>query len=70
MSDAFITTSVVRCPQCGFRSEEEMPADACVYFYRCPGCDVILQPKPGDCCIFCSWGTVPCPPVQREGRCC
>jgi hypothetical protein len=70
MSEPITTTSVVRCPQCGFRAEEEMPAEACVYFYRCPGCDAILQPKPGDCCVFCSWGTVPCPPVQRAGGCC
>ena len=21
-------------------------------------------PKPGDCCVFCSYATVPCPPVQ------
>jgi len=20
--------------------------------------------KPGDCCVFCSYGSVPCPPIQ------
>ncbi|WP_460691977.1 GDCCVxC domain-containing (seleno)protein [Neomicrococcus lactis] len=20
----------------------------------------------GDCCVFCSYGTVPCPPKQQE----
>ena len=25
-----------------------------------------LRPKPGDCCVFCSYGSVPCPPVQME----
>jgi hypothetical protein len=24
-----------------------------------------LRPKQGDCCVFCSYGTVPCPPVQE-----
>jgi hypothetical protein len=24
-----------------------------------------LRPKAGDCCVFCSYGTVPCPPVQE-----
>ncbi|MDP3857701.1 MAG: GDCCVxC domain-containing (seleno)protein [Stagnimonas sp.] len=29
-------------------------------------------PKPGDCCVYCSFGSVPCPPVQSGGRagCC
>ncbi|HEX3339553.1 MAG TPA: GDCCVxC domain-containing (seleno)protein [Pseudolabrys sp.] len=25
--------------------------------------------KPGDCCVFCPYGSVPCPPVQA-GSCC
>nr|WP_283817643.1 GDCCVxC domain-containing (seleno)protein [Bradyrhizobium diazoefficiens] len=28
------------------------------------------MPKSGDCCVFCSYGTVPCPPKQSEGSCC
>nr|WP_304572174.1 GDCCVxC domain-containing (seleno)protein [Salinisphaera sp. LB1] len=24
----------------------------------------MLKPKPGDCCVFCSFGTVPCPSRQ------
>jgi hypothetical protein len=27
------------------------------------------KPKPGDCCVFCSYGSVPCPPMQ-EGKSC
>ena len=41
-----------------------MPSDACQYFYECTGCHTLLRPKPGDCCVFCSYGSVPCPPVQ------
>jgi hypothetical protein len=26
----------------------------------------MLRPKPGDCCVFCSYGSVPCPPIQAE----
>jgi hypothetical protein len=44
-----------------------MPADFCQYFYDCKGCGALLKPKAGDCCVFCSYGSVPCPPVQ-EGR--
>jgi hypothetical protein len=42
-----------------------MPEDACLWFFACPGCGVLLRPKAGDCCVFCSWGDRPCPPVER-----
>jgi len=64
--------STLTCPLCGHRQQERMPEDACLWYYECPGCHALLRPKPGDCCVFCSYGTVPCPPVQRAGRgnCC
>ncbi|MBA1446212.1 MAG: hypothetical protein JMN24_11465 [gamma proteobacterium endosymbiont of Lamellibrachia anaximandri] len=65
-----VTRSVITCPQCGHRAEEEMPTDACQWYYECAGCGELLRPKPGDCCVFCSYGSVPCPPVQQEGGCC
>jgi hypothetical protein len=60
--------STITCPHCGHRSVETMPADACQYFYDCPGCGALLKPRPGDCCVFCSYGTVPCPPIQAARR--
>ena len=69
-----MTTAVLRstltCPQCGHRREETMPTDACQWYYECQGCGALLRPKPGDCCVFCSYGTVPCPPVQLAGAPC
>jgi len=51
-----------------------MPTDACRFFYECTGCSARLRPKVGDCSVFCSYGSVPCPPVQaaRSGdrSCC
>jgi hypothetical protein len=49
-----------------------MPTDACQFFYDCKGRRTLLRPKSGDCCVFCSFGTVPCPPVQEDGQagCC
>jgi hypothetical protein len=41
-----------------------MPTDACQFFYECKGCGALLRPRRGDCCVFCTYGTVPCPPVQ------
>ena len=61
--------STITCPVCGHANAETMPIDACQYFYDCKGCGAVLRPKAGDCCVFCSYGTLPCPPVQvvREG---
>lgn len=41
-----------------------MPTDACQYFYECKACKALLRPNPGDCCVFCSFGDRPCPPIQ------
>ncbi len=65
-----ITKSTITCPVCGFAREEEMPTDACQFFYECTNCKALLKPKPGDCCVFCSYGTVPCPSIQKGKGCC
>ncbi len=44
-----------------------MATDACQYFYDCKGCATVLKPKPGDCCMFCSYGDAKCPPIQAGG---
>ncbi|WP_428542861.1 GDCCVxC domain-containing (seleno)protein [Rhodopila sp.] len=60
--------SAITCPLCGTSKTQMMPTDACQFFYDCTGCGTLLRPKPGDCCVFCSFGTVPCPPIQEAGR--
>ena len=70
MAAGAILRSLITCPHCDAAREETMPTDACVYFYECTACRTLLRPKPGDCCVFCSFGTVPCPPVQASGACC
>ena len=65
-----ILQSIITCPECGQRTTETMPTDACVYFYDCPACHARLKPKQGDCCVFCSYGSVPCPPIQLGATCC
>lgn len=58
--------STITCPDCGHRALETMPTDACQFFYDCKGCGTRLKPKSGDCCVFCSYGTLPCPPIQAQ----
>lgn len=58
--------STIVCPQCGFAKEETMPTDVCQFFYECENCKTMLRPKAGDCCVFCSYGSVKCPSKQEE----
>ena len=58
--------STLTCPACGHAKTHTMPTDACQWFYTCEGCQAVLTPLPGDCCVFCSYGDVPCPPIQRQ----
>ncbi len=59
--------SILICPECGHRKEETMPVESCQFFYECTNCGKVLRPKEGDCCVFCSYGSVPCPGKQMEG---
>ncbi len=62
--------SMITCPNCRHKKSETMPTDACQYFYECENCKSILKPKEGDCCVYCSYGTVKCPSKQLETDCC
>ena len=61
-----IYESELSCPECGHKEILKMPSDACQWFHKCSYCGIILKPKRGDCCVFCSFGSVPCPPMQEE----
>lgn len=69
MTPAPVLESVLTCPQCGHASTEVMPTDACQFFYECERCKTVLRPRGGDCCVFCSYGSVKCPPVQMQQGC-
>ncbi|TAJ21029.1 MAG: hypothetical protein EPO47_03595 [Rugosibacter sp.] len=68
MHSPLILQSVLTCPTCGFAKTETMPTDACIYFYECTNCHALLRPQPRDCCVFCSYGSIPCPPIQMHGK--
>ena len=64
------TTSELTCPECAHVSVETMPTDACMFYFDCARCGAVLKPKPGDCCVFCSYGSLQCPPTQQATLCC
>ena len=68
--NTLVLESTLTCPECGHVATASMPTDACQWFYECEQCKVVLRPKAGDCCVFCSFGTVRCPPMQAGGSSC
>ena len=65
-----VKQSLITCPKCGFEKEEDMPTDACQFFYECSNCKQLLKPLKGDCCVYCSYGSVKCPSIQMKESCC
>ena len=63
-----IRESTLTCPRCGHQKTELMPTDSCLYYYECESCHAVLKPEAGDCCVFCSYGTVKCPSMQQGGN--
>ncbi|HEX2668712.1 MAG TPA: GDCCVxC domain-containing (seleno)protein [Gammaproteobacteria bacterium] len=63
-----ILVSTLICPACGYAEMGTMPTDACQYLYECSACRALHKPKAGDCCVYCSYGSVPCPPKQSLDR--
>ena len=70
LNNEAILNSIITCPECGNKKNEKMPIDACQYFYECENCKTILRPINNDCCVYCSYGTVACPPIQLNQNCC
>lgn len=62
--------SEVACPHCGHRKVEEMPTGACQFFDESEDDHTLLSPKAGHCCVSCSYGSIPCPPIHfgRQGE--
>ena len=65
-----LAAATLTCPECGANHDEEMPTNACLFFYTCPTCGTRLKPLPGDCCVFCSYSNLVCPPKQADADCC
>lgn len=63
-----IVKSTITCPYCQYQKTEIMPQDSCQFMYQCENCQQVFRPKAGDCCVFCSYGDVQCPPKQLEAN--
>jgi hypothetical protein len=70
MANGLRLRSTLICPYCGHAETLTMPRDACVVRHDCARSRAAMRPKPGDCCVFCSYGDAPCPPAQADNTCC
>ena len=58
--------SIMQCPHCGFKVTERMPANVRVLHWQCPACAAAAEPAVGVCCVFCAYGSLPCPQAQQQ----
>jgi hypothetical protein len=58
--------STITCPMCKYAATETMAVDACRYVYDCRRCGYQMKPIRGKCCVYCSYGSTPCPPIQKD----
>ena len=58
--------STLNCPNPSYAEQVIMPLDYCQFAYECESCHEIMKAKQGYCCVFCSYGDVPCPSVQKS----
>jgi hypothetical protein len=61
-----VEKSTITCPYCGHEKLETMPTDVCQIKYTCEKCKKDINPKTGDCCVYCSYGNHKCPSKQNE----
>lgn len=59
--------NTITCPHCAADIRELMEHDACVIFLYCPTCHSKIEMRPGDCCVFRSFGVAPCPHPEFVG---
>jgi hypothetical protein len=64
MGRGTVQVSVLTCPICRSQREEVMSPVTALLTYECRSCHEVLRPGPGDCCVFCCYGSVKYPPAQ------
>ncbi len=64
-----ILETTIKCPNCGEEEMVMMPTDKCIRRFVCNNCDIVLEPKNKDCCVFCSYADNKCPVKQEDKEC-
>ena len=61
-----ILETTIKCPNCGEEEMVMMPTDRCIRRFECNNCNLVLEPKDDDCCVFCSYAETKCPSKQND----
>ena len=64
-----ILETTIKCPSCGKEEMVMMPTDKCIRRFECKNCNLVLEPKGTDCCVFCSYAETKCPSRQQNKDC-
>ncbi|MFZ3039139.1 MAG: GDCCVxC domain-containing (seleno)protein [Polynucleobacter sp.] len=59
-------SSTITCPICLHAEVLALPKGSSQHLYQCQACKTILKPKSGDCCIFCSFGSIDCASAEKN----
>ncbi len=65
-----ILESILTCPNCSHQKQEKLLENTFPTRFRCGNCQEMAEVKLGDCCIYCSFGDIPCLQSQIEGSSC
>lgn len=64
-SPGVVRESTLVCPRCNHGERMMMAENSSLVVHVCQSCGLEMHRLPGNCCLFCTWGTVPCPTAQR-----
>jgi hypothetical protein len=50
----------IKCPECSYVQEIEMPENMCLTFYKCERCKRIISAPKDICCVICAYSDKKC----------
>ncbi len=59
-------SSTLYCPHCRAGSHERMSLDHTLHEFHCLWCNRTMRHEPEQHCIFCAFGSRPCPEKQQR----
>jgi hypothetical protein len=57
---------IIKCPHCKAEQETLMPNNSNQIAFVCSACRKTMLIAEGDCCVFCSYGSIKCLPKQAN----
>lgn len=51
----------IKCPECSYVQEMEIPKGKCLPFYKCDKCEKLISAPKDICCVICAYSDKKCP---------